>query len=95
MVTTWFGEKERNLAIAIITLAIPVGVMIGMAYGSIYVTKDDTADIEAGKAKVCDFLYQSSIVLGAFNWPLLLLLKNKPKNFPSKMAKDQSLIKWE
>ena len=98
MVTTWFGEKERGLAIAICTLAVPMGVMIGMAYGSIYITKDDATDIETGKVKVCDFLFHSSIVVGAFNWPILFAMcciKEKPTNFPSKIAKEQSLYKSE
>ena len=56
LVTTWFADNERPLATTIGTLATPLGVMLGMSYGTFFVTNDDIKNFKVGKEHTLAFL---------------------------------------
>lgn len=68
------------------TLAMPLGIILGMSFGPIFVKNDDVKDIDAGKKHVETLMLVSAIVNTLMCLPVIVLYKEKPTHFPSRVA---------
>lgn len=87
--TRWFSDKERATATTIMSLADPIGCIIGMVLGPIYVLDSDKEDPELGKQHVNDLLMVQAIACTILYAPLLLFFKERPEHYPSNAAREQ------
>ena len=87
--TRWFSDKERAIATTIMSLADPIGCIIGMILGPMYVLDSDKDDPETGKLHVNELLMIQAIACTVLYLPLLLFFKERPKHYPSNAARSQ------
>ena len=86
LATTWFGDKERGLATALGSLALPIGCIFGFAIPAIMITDDLADDKLKGKTKFAEYLILQNILTSVCTVPTLLIAREKPPTPPSSAA---------
>ena len=76
LATIWFSDNERAMAIG--SLSLPIGAIIGLAIGPFFIKSEDKLDHEKGYAAVNYYMLISAIVTTVMNIPSLLFFKSKP-----------------
>ena len=86
VVTTWFGDRERAIATACGTIALPVGSLICFLMPAYIFDESDATDDSKGKEHFFLYLIIQSSVISFFGIPVLLFFKAKPLSPPSVIA---------
>ena len=82
----WFGDHERAFATTISSIAIIFGVVIGFAFPNFFLSDSDKDNPDA-KDKLWLYTLIQTIVEWVLAVPAFILVQNKPKDPPSKSAK--------
>mmetsp|Transcript_23459 Transcript_23459/g.36141 ORF Transcript_23459/g.36141 Transcript_23459/m.36141 type:complete len:171 (+) Transcript_23459:863-1375(+) len=88
MATNWFPDDQRALATALGSLSNPLGCIFGLALGPFFVFESDKDDHEAGKEHMRTFMLFCAVVGTLMSIPTLIFFREKPKYYPSKIAKN-------
>jgi len=86
LATIWFADNERALATTIGSLSTPIGCIIGMVIGPIFVSEIDKWKPEQGKISIQYYLFISAIICTGLSIWMIFFFKEKPKFYPSKAA---------
>lgn len=86
--SNWFGDKERGIATAIGTMAIPIGMLLSFVLPNVFISNDDITDIEKGIRKFEIYLLVQTIIITLFSLPALIFMKEEPPSPPSIIAND-------
>lgn len=86
--STWFGDKERALATAAGSVAIPIGAVIAFMLPSTVIEQTDFDDLIAGKKHYELYLFIQTIIITLFCIPPLIFLRESPPSPPSVVANE-------
>lgn len=81
--SNWFGDKERGIATAIGSMAVPIGMLFSFVLPNGFISNEDTADIDAGLRKFEIYLLVQTIIISLFSIPVLIFMKEEPPSPPS------------
>lgn len=79
----WFGDKERSIATTICSLGGPLGCIIGFVIPIFFLTVDPLVTPEKSKEEMGVYIFWQTVIVTVLSAPILLLIRNKPKNPPS------------
>ena len=82
MATNWFSDNDRAVASNLASMAIPLGSLVAFILGPVLINKD------SGKEEVVKYIYLTAIINTCLGLPMILFYFEKPKSFPSKVAKE-------
>jgi len=86
--SNWFGDKERGIATALGSMAMPLGTLIGFILPNAFISDDDYTDIEKGKNAFVLYLLISTIIMTILSLPALIFTQEEPPSPPSVVAND-------
>lgn len=95
MVNNWFGDDERALATSIATLSMPMGCILGLALGPLFIPDSDRYNPEEGKDNVTHFTFFCACLVTAMTGILIFFFREKPESYPSKASMISELAKKE
>lgn len=90
LATKWFADNERALATTIGSLALPLGCIMGMVLGPMFILDSDKEDVALGVSHIENYMFISATIVSACCVPMLLFFKEKPNHYPSKAAISQN-----
>lgn len=76
------------MATTLAALSDPLGEIFGYMLGPAYITNEDVKNPEAGKEKVNNLLLMQCYIVTGLCLPMILLMQERPKYFPSAAAKN-------
>jgi sugar phosphate permease len=95
LATAWFGDGERGLATALGSLTTPIGCIVGLVMGPIFVAEyKDGGDVSRAQQEIGHYMMISGGITTCMCLPLLIFFEERPEKFPSKSAKFSSSQKF-
>mmetsp|Transcript_11360 Transcript_11360/g.19148 ORF Transcript_11360/g.19148 Transcript_11360/m.19148 type:complete len:448 (-) Transcript_11360:58-1401(-) len=95
LASNWFGDEERALATSVGSLATPLGCILGLSIGPIFINDQDKADPAAGKAHMNAYMLFTAGLCSLLSLPIVFLMKERPEEFPSEAAREKFSRKEE
>jgi sugar phosphate permease len=86
LATVWFADDERALATTIGSLSTPVGAIMGMITGPMFISDSDKYSHYLGRKHMVDYMFISSIIITCMNIGVLFCFREKPSVPPSQAA---------
>ncbi|CDW89422.1 major facilitator superfamily protein [Stylonychia lemnae] len=86
--SNWFGDKERGIATAIGSMAIPVGTLISFIMPNAFISNDDMADIEKATRNFEIYVIVQTAIITVLCIPALIFTQEEPPSPPSVIANE-------
>ena len=90
LASVWFADDERALATTIGSLSIPLGCIMGMVLGPVFIPEIDKYQHENGKEDITFYLMISAIACTLLSIWCILFFREKPNKYPSRSAMTRS-----
>ena len=93
MAYRWFPENERAVAISLVTLGNPIGSILGMVIGPLFIQETSSSPFPVQKEidQVHEYIRWHAIVDTVLCIPLLFIFRERPQNYPSKGAESENI----
>ncbi|TNV72744.1 hypothetical protein FGO68_gene148 [Halteria grandinella] len=86
--STWFGDKERAIATAVGSMAVPIGTVISFVLPQTCLSQNDADNPEIGKQHFSLYIMIQTFVVTLFCIPALTFIREEPPSPPSVVAND-------
>lgn len=88
LASNWFGDKERGMATAVGSMAIPLGMLISFVLPNAVMEDSDSRDIETGKRHFDLYILIQTLLMTVLSLPALIFMQEEPPSPPSVVAND-------
>lgn len=83
-----FYLLQRALAISIGSLSTPIGSVVGLVLGPLFIVPEDKTNFQNAKKHLSSLMWCQALLVTVCSAPMIFLYKQRPEHYPSKSAED-------